>query len=56
MTLGGSVAGGYLAQLTNLGVPYVLRAANPAWDVRARVRYDARPRLYARSRWRSPAD
>jgi MFS family permease len=27
MTLGGSVAGGYLAQLTNLGVPYVARAA-----------------------------
>lgn len=26
-TLGGSVAGGYLAQLTNLGVPYVVRAA-----------------------------
>ena len=23
--LSGSVAGGYLAQLTNLGVPYVLR-------------------------------
>jgi MFS family permease len=27
MTLGGSVAGGYLAQLTNLGVPYLVRAA-----------------------------
>jgi MFS family permease len=27
MTLGGSVAGGFLAQLTNLGVPYVARAA-----------------------------
>lgn len=27
MMLGGSVAGGYLAQLTNLGVPYVARAA-----------------------------
>jgi MFS family permease len=27
MTLGGSVAGGYLAQLTNLGVPYVARTA-----------------------------
>jgi MFS family permease len=27
ITLGGSVAGGYLAQLTNLGVPYVVRAA-----------------------------
>ena len=26
ITLGGSVAGGYLAQLTNLGVPYVVRA------------------------------
>ena len=26
MMLSGSVAGGYLAQLTNLGVPYVLRA------------------------------
>jgi MFS family permease len=26
MMLGGSVAGGYLAQLTNLGVPYVVRA------------------------------
>jgi MFS family permease len=25
MTLGGSVAGGYLAQLTNLGVPYLVR-------------------------------
>ena len=27
MTLGGSVAGGFLAQLTNLGVPYVARTA-----------------------------
>ena len=27
MTLSGSVAGGYLAQLTNLGVPYLARAA-----------------------------
>jgi MFS family permease len=27
MTLGGSVAGGYLAQLTNLGAPYVARTA-----------------------------
>jgi MFS family permease len=27
MTLSGSVAGGYLAQLTNLGVPYVARTA-----------------------------
>jgi len=27
MTLAGSVAGGYLAQLTNLGVPYIARAA-----------------------------
>jgi len=27
LTLGGSVAGGYLAQLTNLGVPYVVRTA-----------------------------
>jgi MFS family permease len=27
MTLGGSVAGGFIAQLTNLGVPYVVRAA-----------------------------
>jgi MFS family permease len=27
MTLSGSVAGGYLAQLTNLGVPYVARGA-----------------------------
>jgi MFS family permease len=27
MTLAGSVAGGYLAQLTNLGVPYVARTA-----------------------------
>lgn len=27
MTLSGSVAGGFLAQLTNLGVPYVARAA-----------------------------
>jgi MFS family permease len=27
LTLAGSVAGGYLAQLTNLGVPYVVRAA-----------------------------
>jgi MFS family permease len=26
-TLGGSVAGGYLAQLTNLGVPYLVRTA-----------------------------
>ena len=27
MTLGGSVAGGFLAQLTNLGVPYLVRTA-----------------------------
>jgi MFS family permease len=27
LTLGGSVAGGYLAQLTNLGVPYIIRVA-----------------------------
>jgi MFS family permease len=27
LTLGGSVAGGYLAQLTNLGVPYLVRVA-----------------------------
>ena len=27
MMLSGSVAGGYLAELTNLGVPYVARAA-----------------------------
>jgi MFS family permease len=27
MTLGGSVAGGFIAQLSNLGVPYVIRAA-----------------------------
>jgi MFS family permease len=27
LTLGGSVVGGYLAQLTNLGVPYVARTA-----------------------------
>jgi MFS family permease len=27
LTLGGSVAGGFLAQLTNLGAPYVVRAA-----------------------------
>jgi MFS family permease len=27
LTLAGSVAGGYLAQLTNLGLPYVVRAA-----------------------------
>jgi MFS family permease len=27
LTLGGSVAGGYLAQVTNLGVPYVVRTA-----------------------------
>jgi MFS family permease len=27
MTLGGSVAGGFIAQLSNLGVPYVVRAA-----------------------------
>ncbi|HJV13222.1 MAG TPA: MFS transporter [Propionibacteriaceae bacterium] len=27
MTLGGSIAGGFIAQLSNLGVPYVVRAA-----------------------------
>jgi MFS family permease len=27
MTLGGTVAGGYIAQLTNLGVPYLVRTA-----------------------------
>ena len=34
MILSGSVAGGYLAQLTNLGVPYLVRTSNPDRHVR----------------------
>ena len=37
ITLAGSVAGGYLAQLTNLGVPYVAPGRDPDWDVLRRV-------------------
>ena len=42
----GSVAGGYLAQLTNLGVPYLARAGVLGDHVRARPDHDARPRLH----------
>ena len=42
MMLSGSVAGGYLAQLTNLGVPYVARAANPDRGLCAGAVYHAR--------------
>ena len=45
----GSVAGGYLAQLTNLGVPYVVRAGDPGGHVRDRAAADARPRLHPRA-------
>ena len=40
--LAGSVAGGLIAQATNLGVPYVLRAVVLALVVHRRVRADAR--------------
>ena len=48
--LGGSVAGGVIAQVTNLGVPFLMRAACCWLDVRRRVPADARPRLHAEPR------
>ena len=48
--LTGSVAGGYIAQITNLGVPYVVRIVVAGADVRVRVHAHARHRLYAEGR------
>ena len=45
--LSGSVAGGYIAQATSLGVPFVLRGDHPRADVRARVRRHEGRRLHA---------
>ena len=50
--LGGSVAGGYVAQSTNLGVPYVLRAVALALSFVTRVSADARRRIHAETRRR----
>ena len=46
--LTGSVAGGFVAQQTSLGVPFVLRGADPDRDVRDRLQADARRRLHSR--------
>ena len=45
--LTGSVAGGYVAQVTSLGVPYVVRAVVLALQLHPRVRAHARHRLHA---------
>ena len=47
--LTGSVAGGFLAEVTSLGVPFVGRAVILAAHVRPRLAADARRRLHARS-------
>ena len=46
--LAGSVAGGFVAQLTNLGVPYLLRSALPGADPGGGLRLHEGPRLHAR--------
>ena len=48
--LGGSVAGGVIAQATNLGVPYILRAVVLGRHVRRRLPVDAGHRLHAQPR------
>ncbi len=45
----GTVSGGVIAQATNLGVPYILRAAILGVALAGRVAIDARPRVHARS-------
>ena len=52
--LAGSVLGGVIAQATNLGVPFLIRAAILAGDVRRRRAADARRRLHARARRENP--
>ena len=47
--LGGSVLGGVIAQVTNLGVPFLMRVGVLARDVLRRRADDARPRLHARA-------
>ena len=47
--LGGSVAGGVIAQATNLGVPFLMRVGVLVRDFRPCVRADARPRASRRS-------
>ena len=46
----GSVLGGVIAQATDLGVPYIVRAGMLGVTLRGRVRVHARPRLHARAR------
>ena len=48
--LAGSVLGGVIAQLTDLGVPFLIRGRNPRGDVRRRRAADARRRLHSRAR------
>ena len=43
----GSVSGGFIAQATNLGVPYLARAAMLGRDARRRPALHARPRVHA---------
>ena len=47
--LGGSVAGGVVAQATDLGVPYLLRVVVLVLSLVRRVRLDARHRIHAAS-------
>ena len=46
--LSGSVAGGFIAQATSLGVPFVVASRRPARHVRRRVPAHARRRLHTR--------
>ena len=52
----GSVLGGVIAQATDLGVPYVLRAAMLGRDARRGVPVHARHRLHAAARAPTPID
>ena len=44
--LGGSVAGGFIAQQISLGAPFVIRGSDPDRDVRRRLPAHARRRLH----------
>ena len=52
--LGGSVAGGVIAQATNLGVPFLMRVGVLLVMFVVAVAADARPRLHAGAARRSP--
>ena len=49
----GTVSGGFIAQATNLGVPYILRAGILGIDAPGRVAIDARPRVHPAARSRA---